>query len=300
LPGCGNGPKTAFDWASRSAGEVLGSSQMGAGFRQLCKCRVNRALAVGVLIAVLVAASALAAAGQLDPSFSGDGRQLTSFPGTVGTDQAYAVAIENGKVVVAGYTDQGTGPGPYKFAVARFTSNGSLDHTFSGDGRVITRFPGTVGNDFAAGVAIENGKIVVAGRSEQAGGVDKFAVARYNPNGSLDKSFSGDGRVLTRFPGATGFDHADGVAIENGKIVVAGVSHQASGGNKFAVARYNPNGSLDKSFSGDGRQLTRFPGTTGIDDANAVAIENGKIVVAGFSQQAGDVDKFAVARYLGG
>jgi uncharacterized delta-60 repeat protein len=87
------------------------------------------------------------------------------------------------------------------------------------------------------------------------------------------------------------------VAIESGKIVVAGRSQQA-GGYKFALARYNPNGSLDHSFSGDGRQLTRFPGVTGNDAANAVAIENGKIVVAGRSQRAAPVYRFAVARYL--
>jgi uncharacterized delta-60 repeat protein len=131
--------------------------------------------------------------------------------------------------------------------------------------------------------------------------VFKFALARYNPNGSLDHGFSSDGRQLTGFPGTNGTDEGYAVAIEpNGKIVVAGISDQAVGGYKFALARYDPNGSLDHSFSGDGRQLTRFPGATGDDEARAVAIEGGKIVAAGFSEQAGFVDKFALARYLGG
>jgi uncharacterized delta-60 repeat protein len=146
----------------------------------------------------------------------------------------------------------------------------------------------------------QNGKIVVAGYSQQAAGVYKFALARYNPNGSLDHSYSGDGRQLTAFPGATGTELGRAVAIENGKIVVVGFSAQAGSVEKLALARYNPDGSLDHSFSSDGRQLTRFPGAIDDDSAQAVAIENGKIVAAGHSRQGGPVYKFAVARYLAG
>jgi uncharacterized delta-60 repeat protein len=253
------------------------------------------ALAAGALLAALVAGNALAAAGQLDASFSGDGRVLTRFPGATGNDQAFGTAIQNGKVVVAGTSVQAGGVG--EFAVARYNPNGSLDKTFSGDGRVLTQFPGSTNlGDTARAVAIENGKIVVAGYSEQPAFVDKFAVARYNPNGSLDTTFSGDGRVLTRFPGATGGDEAYAMAIENGKIVVGGTSGQAAG-REFALARFNPNGSLDSSFSGDGRKVNRLPGATGDDEVLGLAIESGKIVAAGGSQQAGGIIEFAVARY---
>jgi uncharacterized delta-60 repeat protein len=252
-------------------------------------------VALGVLVAALGAGRALAAAGQLDPSFSGDGRALTRFPGGTGDDDGNAVAVQSGKVVVVGTSKRGVLD---EFAIARYNPNGSLDRTFSGDGRRLTSFPGATGiGDVARAVAIENGKIVVAGYSEQPGFINKFAIARYNPNGSIDKTFSGDGRVLTRFPGANGNDEAFAMAIENGKIVVAGTSAQATDGREFALARYKPNGSLDRSFSGDGRRLSRFPGGTGDDEAIGLAIENGKIVAAGASQQAGGVNWFALARY---
>ncbi len=84
-----------------------------------------------------------------------------------------------------------------------------------------------------------------------------FALARYNPNGSLDTSFSGDGKQITGF-GAETNDQANGVALQgDGKIVVAG-STSSFGGSDFALARYNPNGSLDTTFSGDGKQTTDF------------------------------------------
>ena len=101
-----------------------------------------------------------------------------------------------------------------------------------------------------------DGKIVVVGTSATGSGGD-FALARYNPNGSLDTSFSGDGKQTTDFGGVG--DGATGVALQaDGKIVAVGSSR--SGGGDFALARYNPNGSLDTSFSGDGKQTTDFGG----------------------------------------
>src|SRR3954452_968296 len=78
----------------------------------------------------LAAGIAQAAPGGLDPSFSADGRQTTDF-GT-GFSRANAVALQpDGKIVVAGYFQQGYG-------LARYNADGSLDTSFSGDGVQIT------------------------------------------------------------------------------------------------------------------------------------------------------------------
>src|SRR6185503_3385554 len=105
-------------------------------------------------------------------------------------------------------------------------------------------------------------------------------------NGSLDKSFSGDGKLTTGFGGV---DRANGVVLQaNGKIVAVGTGH-----SDFALARYNANGSLDTSFSGDGLQRTDF-GDFG-DRANGVALQaDGRIVAVG---RAGGTADFALARY---
>jgi uncharacterized delta-60 repeat protein len=127
-------------------------------------------------------------------------------------------------------------------------------------------------------------------------------VARYKPNGGLDHSFSDDGRKITAFANGTGDDLAFGMAIQaNGRIVVAGFSNQAgTTGYDFALARYNPNGGLDHSFSGDGRKTTGFANGAGGDAAYDVAIQaNGRIVAAGYSNQgAATGEDFALARYL--
>jgi uncharacterized delta-60 repeat protein len=222
--------------------------------------------------------------GSLDPSFSGDGKQTLDLAfGEFA--EAHGVAIQaDGKIIAVGDSFDFAG-----FALARFNPNGSLDTSFSGDGLQTTDFGvGAVGRK----VALQSdGKIVAVGR---AGG--DFALARYNPGGSLDTSFSGDGLQTTDF--LFGFDdRASDVAIQaNGRIVAVGIAGGGATFDDFGLARYNTNGSLDPSFSGDGRKRTSFAGPSVIDEANGVALQgDGRIVAVGVGN-----DEFALARYVGG
>jgi uncharacterized delta-60 repeat protein len=230
---------------------------------------LHRAIALLALAwtPVLVAKLAEAAPGDLDPTFAGDGTVKTTPARDGGVANAVAIQTD-GKIVAAG---QSFGERP-RFAVLRYTRRGRLDPTFGGDGRVITDV--SRGDDQANGVAIQaDGKIVVAGRS----GKDnrKFALVRYNTDGTLDSTFAEDGKVTTDFTNAR--DQANAVAIQaDGKIVAVG----RSGGADFAVARFNTDGALDATFGGDGKVTTDF--THGDDPANAVAVQpDGKIVAAG-------------------
>jgi uncharacterized delta-60 repeat protein len=224
--------------------------------------------------------------GSLDTSFSGDGKQRTDLGGD---DEASGVALQpNGKIVAVG-TGGGGPENPPAFALARYNPNGSLDTTFSGDGKQTTDFGYT-----ANGVALQaNGKIVAVGHARPG----DFGLARYNPNGSLDTTFSGDGLQTTDF-GFGADDEATGVALQgDGKIVAAGYASGGATGGDFALARYNPNGTLDSSFSGDGRRRTDFGGN---DRANGVALQaNGRIVLAGDGLGPDQTRDFALARYLG-
>src|SRR5262245_60820528 len=96
--------------------------------------------------------------------------------------------------------------------------------------------------------------------------------------GALDLTFGSGGKVITDFD--TTFERGNAVALQtDGKIIVVGTTDQGGSGTNFAVARYNANGTLDTSFSGDGKTATDFDG--GSDEATGVAIQaNGKIVVA--------------------
>ena len=93
-------------------------------------------------------------------------------------------------------------------------------------------------------------------------------------------------------------DQASGLALQgDGKIVAVGGTDEGPG-DEFALARYNPQGSLDPSFSGDGKQMTDF-GAVGV--AYGVALQgDGKIVAVGGGLGTDGTDDFTLARYLGG
>ena len=224
----------------------------------------------------------LAAPGDLDTTFSGDGKVTTDI--NVGREDVLReIALQtDGKIVVVG--ERNDPIRVYDFAVARYNPNGTLDTTFSGDGKLLTNFGGI---DKAEDVAIQpDGKIVVAGsRCLDDIWPDQkcdLAIARYQINGALDPTFSGDGKAITGFGGGSnGF--WGGLAIQsNGKIVVNGWMWNGTDFD-FAVYRYNANGALDTTFSGDGRVRVGF--ATGPQDmANDLALQpDGKVVVSGHS-----------------
>ena len=226
--------------------------------------------------------------GSLDGDFDGDGKVITDFPKSV-SESVHGMAIQDdGKIVTVGVADS-------QFAVARYYDDGSLDDSFHNDGRVTTVFSGFEAKALAVAIQAD-GKIVAAGQAKNTSNGDyQFAVARYNPDGSLDDTFDRDGKVLTNFFTNTELEGAQAVAIlANGKIVVVGEAY--SGGSQFALLRYNANGSLDGTFDSDGRVLTDFGPFTN-ESAYAMAIQNdGKIVAAGGARFDGG-ELFAVARY---
>src|SRR5262249_14006328 len=133
--------------------------------------------------------------------------------------------------------------------------DGSLDTSFAGNGKLTTDFTSST-NEGATGVAIDaNNRIVVGGFANVigTGATPRFALARYNEDGSLDTSFSSDGKLITDFTGSIS-EAISAVGIDSqGRIVVAGYAGvlDATGtSDKFALARYKENGDLDNTFAG--------------------------------------------------
>ncbi|CAN5510595.1 hypothetical protein BH10ACI1_BH10ACI1_03810 [soil metagenome] len=226
--------------------------------------------------------------GTLDGGFDGDGKVITPVGGVI--DQARAIVIQpDNKIVVTGETLIGAN---YRFATARYNSNGSLDFGFGMSGIAIT----TIGtNDFPTAVAIQpDGFIVAAGYTNTGGNLD-FALVRYKADGNLDMAFDGDGKVTTPIGSAS--DIAEGVAIQStGKIVAGGFSSDGIS-NDFALVRYNANGSLDTGFGAGGKVTTPFGTQNDIAFGLAIQPADNKIILAG-ATFTGTSDDFAIARYL--
>jgi uncharacterized delta-60 repeat protein len=209
-------------------------------------------------------------------------------------DAATDLVIQSdGKIVVVGYTGDASAANN-NFAIARLNPNGSLDTTFSGDGKQVTNLGG---NDFGTTLTIQtDGKIVVAGR-RGASTVSLIALARYNADGSLDTTFNGTGRKIFNiipYRDASAFD----VSVQtDGKIVVAGHSEITNDtDHAMAVVRLDSTGSFDTTFSGDGKVTVDF----GADDyLSALALQpaDGKYVLVGFTSN-GPLTDFALARVL--
>jgi len=239
-----------------------------------------------------LAAMRLNTDGSLDTSFNLDGRGLFPIGTTVFPERAYAVAVQSdGRIVLAGHSDSNvTG---HDFALVMLDSQGLYDWNFGGTGKVTTDIGG---DETAYSVAFQgDGKIVAAGLR-----VGLYAnspsLVRYNTNGSLDGSFGFGGKMATAC--SVPCDGAYGMALQsNGKIVAVGRDGIGTSYN-FAVFRYSTGGSLDSTFSGDGKLMTDFTSYT--DDASEVVIQaDGKIVVAGSSSNGIAGDKsIALARYL--
>ena len=219
--------------------------------------------------------------GSLDASFGG--------VGTVTTDFIVArniVLQPNGAIVVSGDPPSGASAGT---GVARYSANGSLDGSFGVGGKVTLG-----GTSVGEGLARQSdGKFVLVGNVQVGAGsnnVTQFQVRRLLTDGSPDNAFGNGGFVNTAF--TTQQDAAQAVTLQgDGKIVVSGRS--GLGGNNFALARYNADGTLDTGFLGSGKTTIAFFGLAA--SAENVAVQpDGKIVLGGFARN--NVDGYALAR----
>lgn len=226
--------------------------------------------------------------GTIDNTFGSGGIAST---GINAERWSVAMTIQpDGKILVAGSV-RDTVTNKTDFSLVRFRTDGSLDNSFGVGGKVITDITGD--DDTAYSLALQtDGKILVAGNSfgsliDVRGG--KFALVRYNSDGTLDNSWLSQTTVVN--DGGTGIS----VAIQqDGKAIVAGASYTNSMVQEdFAMVRYNTDGTLDNTFGFGGIVTTDFDG---LERGHVIAIQpDGKIVVGGIED---DDDVIAIARYL--
>jgi uncharacterized delta-60 repeat protein len=251
------------------------------------------------------------AAGDLDTFFSTDGKNTLNVPDASVVARDVAVQADGKSVVVGTAAFKRPAGTIRRIIVARFNADGSIDTTFGPSGNGMTIFGvGNKNRDSGNAVAIGlDGKIVVAGEAEMNRGgflPHDFAVARLLPDGTLDRSFDGDGKRTVRVKGDSRAN--DVVVLPDGKVLIAG--EDINGGGlfstpdfDFAVARLTIDGALDKTFAGGGKRII---GLGEHEFANAVAIDFtgvpgvnpnfGKIILAGERTDFDDRNEYAIVR----
>lgn len=190
--------------------------------------------------------------GELDPSFGIDGK-VTLNTSSGFDNAAEIIAREDGKIIVIG---TGTTDGINQFLVARYLSDGTLDTEFGVDGITLTQI-GNSNSYGVSGVIQDDGKIVVAGSSDE-GGQNVFAVARYNPDGSLDETFADNGIFTSTL--VDGPNTLTDIALQaDGKMVACG--YAGSGLQEdFGLLRLNGYGSIDDTFGDNGKVVYDISG----------------------------------------
>jgi uncharacterized delta-60 repeat protein len=167
-------------------------------------------------------------------------------------------------------------------AIAANAAPGDLDPTFSGDGLAYATFAD--GAQGFAGALAADGSFVVAGHAGP-----RLAVARFTPDGSLDPSFGGDGKITLSI--GEGSSQANDVLVqEDGRIAVAAYG-VAGGQPSFFVVRLDPDGTRDRTFGVAGVAVTSF--AAGPATAWGIAEQaGGQLLVTG-----GAGPEIAVVRY---
>lgn len=222
--------------------------------------------------------------GSLDGTF-GSGGKVTDIRGVGLADRnvPLSVAIQSdGKIVTGGAFYQNTASSSGDdVTMVRYNENGTYDTSFGSGGRLLIPSPGVTESINA--IALQpDGSIVSVGRS----GHD-FLLLRFNANGSPDATLDGDGRVTTAIINNS---RANSVIIRpSGRMLVSGQTFTAAQG--MVVICYNADGSLDTSFSEDGKLTFGIEGSFATA-AHGMALDGlTRIVLSGTSG-----DKFAVAR----
>ena len=183
-----------------------------------------------------VQADYVSPAGSLDAAFH-------TGTGNGADNQVRAVAIQsNGRVIIGG--DFNNFNGTARRGIARLTANGAIDTSFN---------PGTgLSGGFPAGTPFKivvdpAGKILIGGQFISYNGISRNSIARLNSNGSLDTTFDpGTGVAQTGGQEVS----VEAIAVQpDGKILIGGRFNNYNGVFRGRIARLNPDGSLDTSFT---------------------------------------------------
>jgi uncharacterized delta-60 repeat protein len=214
--------------------------------------------------------------GAVDHSFGQDGTTSVEFPGGESSPPSIAIA-HGGKPVVTGLICPRGYLRDCNLALARLDRHGRLDSSFGDRGKLSASVgPGgrcrSIRAQFSPTALDSRGRIVMGAFCGHTAWL-----ARFMPNGHLDRSFGKRGKVSRRH---LGISVLSALTVDpKDRIDVAGPRHS----NAYRVVRFQRNGNLDSSFGNHGNATVKFPEkqVDYVYPTSAAIDSRGRIVVGG-------------------
>ena len=230
----------------------------------------------------------LTAGGALDTTFGTSGSTTTSFTGNAKA-VSMAVNSSNGTIVLGGDVSNDC-------ALARYASNGALDTAFGTGGKVVAAIVANNPDNIYKVFVSSSGVITALGTLAPAG-LERHLLLRFTATGAPDPTFGTNGVAGGFFGNNQEFLYG-GAQLANGKIIAVGFTG-GTVGSRLAIARYNADGAVDRSFGCAGILLTT-PATTSITFGYEAAVQtNGRVVAVGQGSSSAILQgNIAVFRYL--
>ncbi|HEX8356896.1 MAG TPA: hypothetical protein VF610_05785, partial [Segetibacter sp.] len=161
-----------------------------------------------------------------------------------------SMALQNDeKILISGFTSK-LQPG---FRLSRYLANGRLDSSFGVNGMAIENFTGYETDSTTKVVVKPSGKILVLGEIKNSNLRSYLGLVQFNENGTVDRSFGTDGRMVINHTGTSSGKIA--LKLFRGKTFIAYCSYSDSTRNTVIAFRINDNGSIDSTFNS--REVTR-------------------------------------------
>lgn len=220
--------------------------------------------------------------GSLDADFSNDGKVTVDFGTNI--EEAKKIKILSDSRILIGGSSQ-----PSNIAWCILLPDGSLDTSF-GTGGKKTFLPDN-GFQFGTFYFLPDNSILVGGSSND---VDA-ALYKLSLNGTRDTTFGTNGRVVVDVDNSSNDSPIAKLDLDStGKIYAVGTT-VTGGSTYFYLLNFNSNGTLNTSFSNDGKVLVNFDGLSSYG-RTVVLQPNGRVLVAGYT--GGLKDTSSIARFI--
>ncbi len=236
----------------------------------------NLPKAIGLFILINGVCVLNAQTGVLDSTFNADGVHRFDFGFNENDNCVGSLVQVDGKIFSFGWTNSSITSND--IAVLRFSSDGSLDTDFGGDGYITFSENNNFESELAGDVAMQKDKKIILLGRKLTSGEDDVCLLRILPDGTPDSTFGQNGWVFTDL--GSNFEAGLSVDIQTDQKIVVTANDDLFEPN-LILLRYDPSGSLDTTFGEKGKAIHIY---NSADYASEVLVQpDGLILTGGYT-----------------